>query len=202
MNTHKCYRVVSKGFACQEELRAHNELLKSLQYPMHSTSIGRTTQNFNIICINTQKSSLLYTITVRHHCPTMFLVYPFIHAHQLVLLMDECVGLPQRDSPSGYVRAVRLVHHADAVDDRADRHAQRTPGTVRRHVGKMRLGVKGDRLVARVVADHVALATVDAHVLVDDGHHLLRVVQLTVGPDGRQGSANHILGREGPGRGR
>jgi hypothetical protein len=57
----------------------------------------------------------------------------------------------------------------------------------------VRLGVKGDGLVARVVAHQVALATVDAHVLVNERHHLLCVVQRVVVSDARQGLANHIL---------
>ena len=60
-------------------------------------------------------------------------------------------------------------------------------------MGEVRLGVKGDGLVAGVVADHVALSAVDAHVLVDQCHHLLRVVQLIVGSDVRQSLPYHIL---------
>ena len=47
------------------------------------------------------------------------------------------------------------------------------------------LEIKGDGLVAGVVADHVALAAVDAHVLVDQCHNLLSVVQLIVGSNVR-----------------
>ncbi len=35
-------------------------------------------------------------------------------------------------------------------------------------------------LVARVVASHVALATIDAHVRVDQRHHVLLIVQIAV----------------------
>ena len=64
-------------------------------------------------------------------------------------------------------------------------------------MGEVRLGVKGDGLVAGVVADHVALSTVDAHVLVDQCHHLFRVVQLIVGSDVRQSLPYHILKKGG-----
>ena len=69
----------------------------------------------------------------------------------------------------------------------------------------MGLGVKGYCLVAGVIADHVTLATVDAHVLVNDGHHLLGVVQGVIGSNTRQGLAYHVLregGREEGGEGR
>ncbi len=36
----------------------------------------------------------------------------------------------------------------------------------------MRLGVEIDRLVTGIVAGHVALAAVDAHVLIHQGHDL------------------------------
>ena len=60
-------------------------------------------------------------------------------------------------------------------------------------MGEVCLGVKGDGLVAGVVADHVALAAVDAHVLVNQRHHLLSVVQLIVGSDVRKGRPYHVL---------
>ena len=68
-------------------------------------------------------------------------------------------------------------------------------------MGEVRLGVKGDGLVARVVADHVALSAVDAHVLVDQRHHLFCVVQLIVGSDVRQSLPYHILKKGGGGVG-
>ena len=63
-------------------------------------------------------------------------------------------------------------------------------------MGEVGLRVKGDSLVARIVAHHVAFATVDAHVLVDHRHRLLRVVQVIVGPDTWKGLAYHLLHRK------
>ena len=54
-------------------------------------------------------------------------------------------------------------------------------------------------LVAGVIADHVALATVDAHVVINNSHYLVCVVQLSIGPDPGQGTAYHVLGGEGGG---
>ncbi len=51
-------------------------------------------------------------------------------------------------------------------------------------------------LVARVVAGHVAFATVDTHLWIDEGLHLFRVVQILVGANMLQRSGNHILCRE------
>ena len=34
-----------------------------------------------------------------------------------------------------------------------------------RYIGKMRLRIKGDGLISRIIAGHVALATIDTHVL-------------------------------------
>ena len=57
----------------------------------------------------------------------------------------------------------------------------------------MCLLIEGDGLVARVIADHVALATVDTHVLVDHSDHLLGVVKVVVCADARQRLTNHVL---------
>ena len=68
------------------------------------------------------------------------------------------------------------VHHLDAVDDGADGEAERAAGAgVGLDCGDVRLCVELDGLVAGVVAGHVALAAVDAHVGVDQGHHVLSV---------------------------
>ena len=48
-------------------------------------------------------------------------------------------------------------------------------------------------LVSRVIAGHVAFATVDAHVLVYQSLHLLLIVELMVGPDVLQSPTNYIL---------
>ena len=58
---------------------------------------------------------------------------------------------------------------------------------------EVRLGVKGDGLVARVVTDHVALPAIDAHVFVDQRHNLLLVVQLIVLPNSRESLPYHVL---------
>ena len=108
-------------------------------------------------------------------------------------LFDERVGLAQGNPPAWLVRPVGLIHHLNAVDDRTHTHAEGAPRTVRGHMREVCLGVKGDGLVARVVADHVALSTVDAHVLVDQRHHLLSVVQLIVGSDVWQSLSYHVL---------
>ena len=50
-------------------------------------------------------------------------------------------------------------------------------------------------LIAGVITDHVALATVDAHIFIDDGHCLLGVVQLLVVPDTRKSQPHHVLER-------
>ena len=71
------------------------------------------------------------------------------------------------------------VHHLDAVDDGADGEAERTAGAgVDLDGGDVRLGVELDGLVAGVVAGHVALAAVYAHLGVNQGHHVLSVVQV------------------------
>ena len=67
-------------------------------------------------------------------------------------------------------------------------------------MGEVGLGVKGYRLVARVVADHVTLAAVDAHVFIDESHHLLHVVEVVVRTDARQSLAQHVLREERKGR--
>ena len=55
------------------------------------------------------------------------------------------------------------------------------------------LWVKCDGLVARVVACHVALATIDAHFLINNCDCLLFVVQAVVVSDARKGETDHIL---------
>ena len=60
-------------------------------------------------------------------------------------------------------------------------------------MGEVCLLIEGDGLVARVVADHVALATVDTHVVVDHSDHLLGVVKVVVCADARQCLTNHVL---------
>ena len=52
---------------------------------------------------------------------------------------------------------------------------------------------KGDGLVSRVIADHVTLATVDTHVLINQCHSLLLDIQLTPCSNTRQSTSNNIL---------
>lgn len=54
----------------------------------------------------------------------------------------------------------------DAVDDGTHRDAHGAAGAVISDMGNVSVGVEGDGLVARVIARHVALAAVDAHILV------------------------------------
>jgi hypothetical protein len=53
----------------------------------------------------------------------------------------------------------------DAIDDGAHGDAHGASGAVVSDVGNVGVGVEADGLVARVVARHVALAAIDAHVL-------------------------------------
>ena len=87
--------------------------------------------------------------------------------------------------------------HLDAVYDGTDAQTERAASAVLGDAGEVRLLVERDGLVAGVIADHVALATVDAHVFIDDGHHLLAVVQVVVGSDAWQRFTYYVLGWEG-----
>ena len=106
------------------------------------------------------------------------------------------VGVSHGDSPARLVLARGAWLHLDAVDDGAHTHAQSAACAVLRHAGEVCLGVEGDGLVAGVIADHVALATVHTHVLVDHRHHLLRVVEAVVCSNSRQRLTDDILERE------
>ena len=83
--------------------------------------------------------------------------------------------------------------HLDAVYDGADTETEGAAGAVRGDTGKVRDRVELDGLVATVIACHVALATVDAHVLVDHRHHLLLVVKVTICANHGDGLRNHVL---------
>jgi hypothetical protein len=65
---------------------------------------------------------------------------------------------------------MHLGHHGDTIDDGADGDAERAAGAVLGDGGEVRLVVELDGLVPGVVAGHVALAAVDAHLLVDQRH--------------------------------
>lgn len=84
-------------------------------------------------------------------------------------------------------------YHLDAVYDGADTETESAAGAVGGDAGEVCDRVELDGLVATVVARHVALATVDAHVLVDHCHHLLLVVKVTIGANHGDGLCNHVL---------
>ena len=91
---------------------------------------------------------------------------PLLHPHS----QRHCVT--EGNSPFGDI-GFGCFDHSDAVYDGTDGDAEAAAGAVGRNMGEVCPGVKGDGLVARVVAGHVALAAVDAHVFVYDGHHLV-----------------------------
>ena len=66
-------------------------------------------------------------------------------------------------------------------------------GTLLSDVRQVSLRVKGQGLVAGVIADHVILSTVDTHVLVNESHHLMHDVQRSPCSSTRQGPPYHIL---------
>ena len=116
----------------------------------------------------------------------------WVQVNNSCCLLDQGVALTKGNPPARFVWVV-LLYHGDAVNDRTHTQTQGTPGTVRGHRREVGLGVKGYRLVARVVTDHVTFATVDAHVFVDDCNHLLSVVQIIVGTDSREGQSHLVL---------
>lgn len=105
--------------------------------------------------------------------------------------------LANRDAAVGDIRA-RTGHHCDAVLvatkannpsdtttltskciqgpsdlDRAHGNAQRAARAFVRHKRNVRLCVKSNGLIGRIVTCQVAFAAVDAHLLVHDSHYLL-----------------------------
>lgn len=62
--------------------------------------------------------------------------------------------------------------HGDTVNDGADTGTQSTSSTVVGDGGDVGVGIEVDGLVSTVVTGHVALATVDAHLVVHQGNHL------------------------------
>ena len=106
--------------------------------------------------------------------------------------------MPSQGDPPPWDIGGSPVDHVDAVDDGTHAHTQSTPGTVWRDGGEVGLRVKGDSLVAWIIAHHIALATVDAHVLVNHGHGLLRVVQVIIGPNTWESLAYHLLQSKKP----
>ncbi len=107
-------------------------------------------------------------------------------------LFDESVALAEGNSPTRIIRLF-LGHHGDTVDDGTHTQAQGTPSAIRRDRWEMGIGVKGYCLIAGIVTDHVAFPTVDAHVFVDNGNHLLSVVQVVVGSDTRESESHLVL---------
>ena len=64
------------------------------------------------------------------------------------------------------------LNHLDAVDDGTDRYAESAARTVLGDVRDMSLGVKCYRLVARVVARHVAFTAIHTHLFVNQRYFL------------------------------
>ena len=116
----------------------------------------------------------------------------WVQVNNSCCLLDQGIALTEGNPPARFVRVV-LLHHGDAVNDRTHTQTQGTPGTIRGHCREVGLGVKGYRLVARVITDHVTFAAVDAHVFVDDCNHLLSVVQIIVCTDTREGQSHLVL---------
>eukprot|EP00162_Nutomonas_longa_P013024 comp21380_c0_seq1/m.46109 comp21380_c0_seq1/g.46109 ORF comp21380_c0_seq1/g.46109 comp21380_c0_seq1/m.46109 type:complete len:938 (+) comp21380_c0_seq1:129-2942(+) len=116
----------------------------------------------------------------------MFLVFVLFLVVVVVSVPDFALGVRVRGvlhtELNTALRVVRdrLGHHRDAVRDRAHRHAQRAARAVVGDVRKMCVAGKGDCLVARVIACHVALAAVDAQIIIHKRNNLLLVVQLVV----------------------
>ena len=93
------------------------------------------------------------------------------------------------------MRMVKCVprHHLDTVTDGTHADTQSTPCALLCDVGQVGLWVKGDGLVSQVIADHVTLATVDTHVLLNQCHNLLLDIQLTPCSDTRQSTSNNNI---------
>ena len=107
-------------------------------------------------------------------------------------LINQGVGLSKGDAPARLV-LVRPLHHSNTINDRTHANAQRTPGAVGRDIREVCLRVKGYCLVAGVIAHHVTLSAIDAHVFIYDGDHLLGIVQIVVGSDTRESTPYHVL---------
>ena len=84
-------------------------------------------------------------------------------------------------------------YHLDAVNDGTHTDTECAPSAVGSNVREVGFRVERDGLVSAVVAGHVALSTVDTHVLINQSHHLLLVVQVTICPNQRYSFSNHIL---------
>ena len=79
------------------------------------------------------------------------------------------------------------------TNDWAHTHTKHATGTVIGDVRQMGVRVELDGLVTRIVTRHVTLSTIDAHLIINDCHYLLLVVQLVVRADVFQGFSSHIL---------
>lgn len=84
-------------------------------------------------------------------------------------------------------------YHCNAINDWTHTDTEGAPSAIFSDVREVGFWVKCYCLVARVVACHVALATVDAHLLVNDSNCLLFVVQVIVCSDMRQSYTHHVL---------
>ena len=92
------------------------------------------------------------------------------------------LGFTKGDSTLGDI-AGRTFHHRNTIRNRADRNTESTSCAVIGDERLMGLRVEVDGLVPGVIARHVALTTVDAHVIVDSGNNLFSVVKLVVAAD-------------------
>lgn len=62
--------------------------------------------------------------------------------------------------------------HGDAINDRANTSTEGTTSAIISDSGNVSVGIETDGLVSTVVASHVALTTVDAHLVIHKGNHL------------------------------
>jgi len=70
--------------------------------------------------------------------------------------------------------------HLNAFGNWTDRIAQSATGAVIGHVWLMSVGGELNGLISTVVTGHVAFATIDAEVIIDDGHFLLSIIQFAI----------------------
>jgi hypothetical protein len=66
------------------------------------------------------------------------------------------------------------LNHLDAVDDRTHTGAEGAAGAVVADMWDVGLGIERDGLVAGIIASHVALATVDAHLRINQRDNLAK----------------------------
>mmetsp|Transcript_20962 Transcript_20962/g.37346 ORF Transcript_20962/g.37346 Transcript_20962/m.37346 type:complete len:630 (+) Transcript_20962:422-2311(+) len=98
-----------------------------------------------------------------------------------------------RNAALGHVRAVPW-HHFNAVDNRTHAETESAACAILGHnFCDVCERVESDRLVAVVVTRHIALAAVNAQVLVDLSDHVLLLAQLVPRADTRHGSTYDVV---------